>query len=218
MAHTHNIRALGFPSCWCLYLPMNVSLLLHGTCNRLLWWQPQSNRTLELISSRSIGILIKKGAWWGLRTQLSWHCACQAYLRPWVQSLAPCKLGLVVRDGNPRTWEMKAGGWEVQGQSWLHSGFETSLGYMTLTQKQHENIKIRWVGVGGQEEVNLVKLTEKRVSSWVELQALKGLNNMYFTQWTSKTKYLPILWGDKNYPNILRSQIKPRRPSRWSSG
>jgi hypothetical protein len=36
---------------------------------------------------------------------------------------------------------------------------------MTLTQKQHENIKIRWVGVGGQEEVNLVKLTEKRVSS-----------------------------------------------------
>lgn len=65
----------------------------------------------------------------------------------------------------PALGEVESGGSEVQGHSWLHSGFEASLGYMTLTQKQHENIKIRWVGVGGQEEVNLVKLTEKRVSS-----------------------------------------------------
>lgn len=51
---------------------------------------------------------------------------------PWVQSLEPQKLDLVVHTYNPSTWEVEVGGSEIQTHPYLHSTFEASLGYMKL--------------------------------------------------------------------------------------
>lgn len=43
---------------------------------------------------------------------------------------------MLVHICNQNTWEVEAGGSEVQGHPWLHSEFEASLGYVRLCFKQ----------------------------------------------------------------------------------
>jgi hypothetical protein len=38
--------------------------------------------------------------------------------------------GVVVHTGNPSTWEVKAGGLQIQGQTGLHSEIQDNLGYI----------------------------------------------------------------------------------------
>jgi hypothetical protein len=59
--------------------------------------------------------------WWGI----SWICR-----NSWVHSSAPYKKSMVTLSCNHSTWEVHAGGSEVQDHRWIHCQFKVSLDYI----------------------------------------------------------------------------------------
>lgn len=53
-----------------------------------------------------------------------------SHTKPWDQSAAPYEKGVMVQACNLSTWEGERGGSENQGQPWLQSKLEASLGYV----------------------------------------------------------------------------------------
>jgi hypothetical protein len=83
----------------------------------------------------------------GVRTRKVTHLIERACLttKPWVQSPAPHTTEWMEDTCKLSTWEVKAGGFEVQVHPWLERKFEASLGYMSTSLKTRVRSKPKGV-------------------------------------------------------------------------